>query len=209
MQKHAEDLKKDIEAHLEKSAHQAREKSAHEVSEHIRKTAAGVADELLVSSSKDFHKQAGEIKAAVGEDIKATVKSQAEDAKKRLTALTHATVESLNKEGNAGLDVFRKHLHQTLKDFQDKETKNLEKHLEATVENLRGEIQKKLQSAMDQQLADAATQMSKQSDANLTAISAQLNEKKQQMVNEAEEAFRTKLAEVFASVLQPGARKAT
>ncbi|HLY60455.1 MAG TPA: hypothetical protein VKV95_06780 [Terriglobia bacterium] len=224
LQKHAENLKKDFDAHLEKSVHHAQEKSAKEVSEHIRKTAAGLAEELLASSAKDFHKQAGEFKAVVGEDIKTTVKSQTDDAKKRLTALTHTTVESLNKEGNAGLDEFRKHLHKTLKDFQDTEAKNLEKHLEATVENLRGEMQKaagefqektlselqsKMQSAVDQRLADAGAQMSKHGEESLTAISAQMNEKKQQMVNEAEDAFRSKLAEVFASVLQPGARKAT
>lgn len=224
LQKHAETLKKDFEGHLEKSVHHAQEKSSREISEHIRKTATGLADELLASSSKEFHKQAGEFKATVSEDIKSTVKSQTEDAKKRLSTLTHATVESLNKEGNAGLDEFRKHLHKTLKDFQDKEAKNLEKHLEATVENLRGEMQKaaasfqdktlsemqaKLQSAVDQRLADGAAQMSKQAEENLAAISAQLNEKKQQMVNEAEDAFRAKLAEVFASVLQPVAKKAT
>ncbi|HEV2349740.1 MAG TPA: hypothetical protein VG028_07850 [Terriglobia bacterium] len=281
LQKQSEVLMKDFEAHLEKAVHHARTKSAKDISEHIHTTATGVSEELLASSAKEFHKQAGEFKVAIGEDIKATVKTQAEEARKRLTALTHSTVESLNKEGNAGLDEFRKHLHKTLKDVQDKEGQNLEKHLEAAglkyrehmqqelqkdtsaateravahfrgkmeesgkisvesaqnqisdtvrknadvlVENLRGELEKeaatfqektlaeihaKLQSIVDQQVVDGVAQMSKQAERNLATVSIQMNEKKMQMVNEAEEAFRAKLAEVFASMLQPGARKAT
>lgn len=250
LQKQSEVLTRDFDAHMEKSVHQAREQSARDISKHIHKTATGLSEELLASSAKEFHKQADGFKAAVGEDIKTTVKTQSEDAKKRLTALTHATVESLNKEGNAGLDEFRKHLHKTLKDFQEKEGHHLEKHLEATgqkhrehmqkefqkdadaarkesetlAENLRGEMQKtaaafqeksladihtQLQSAVDRQLADAAAQMSKHAEQSLAEVSTQLNEKKQQMVNEAEEALRAKMAEVFASVLQPGARKTT
>jgi hypothetical protein len=281
LQRQVEALIKDFESHLEKSVHHSQEKSAKDISAHIHKTASGLAEELLASTAKDFHRQTDELKAAASEDIKTTVKTQTEDAKKRLGAMTHATVESLNKEGNAGLDEFRKHLHKTLKDFQDKEGQTLAKHLEAegqryreqmqqqigtdtrkaaeravaefsakigesekssvesaqkqiadaaqkdaaaAVENLRGEMQKaaatfqektlgeihaKLQSTVDQQLADAAAQMSRQAEQNLATISSQLNEKKQQMVNEAEEAFRAKLAEAFASMLQPGARKVT
>jgi len=250
LQKQAEVLRNDFEAHLEKAAQQAQEKSGKDISEHVRKTGTSTAEELLASSATSFHKQAGEFKAALSEDLKATVKTQAEEAKKKLAALTHATVESLNKEGNAGLEEFRKHLHKTLKDFQDKEGQNLEKHLETAgqkyrehlqkelqkdvdaarkdagtvAETLRGEMQKEaatfqekamteiranLQSTIDQQLADVAAQMARQTEQSLGALSTQLNEKKLQAVNEAEEAFRAKLAEVFAGMLQPGAKKTT
>lgn len=281
LQKRVEVLMKDFDAHLEKSVHQSQEKSTKDISEHLRKTATDLSEELLAASAKGFHHQAAELKSAIGEDIKTTAKTQTDDAKKRLATLTHATVESLNKEGNAGLEEFRKHLHKTLKDFQDKEGQVLEKHLQAAgqkyrdhmqqeiqkdtsaateqamaqfrgklddtakssvesaqkqiadaahkdadglVETLRSEMQKtaatfqektladlhaRLQSTVDQQMADAAAQISKQAEQSLAVISTELNTKKQQMVNEAEEAFRTKLAEVFASVLQPGAKKTT
>ena len=58
---------------------------------------AGAAEDLLASSAKELQKQAHEAGAATREDLKAMLNNLAEEAKKRLTALTNSTVESLGE----------------------------------------------------------------------------------------------------------------
>ena len=58
-------------------------------------------------------------------------------------------------------------------------------------------------------MAEVFARMNKQEEESLATITQHMTEKKEQMVAEADEAFRAKLAEAFSAMLQPGSKKTT
>ncbi len=117
----SESLVCDFEDHLQES----RDREVLEASEHLHKAA----DNLKGLIAKDFHEQGLEAGKALKDDLKASWKGLAEDARRQLLNLATHTAESMNTEAGAGLEEFRHQLQKSVKDLQDKSAEELENHL--------------------------------------------------------------------------------
>ena len=108
----------------------------------------------------------------------------------------------IDQSSNASLDNFRKETGNLLDEVALRLQHSVRSFQSATADEVRAELQK----ASDNLLEVSAGQMRKQTEQTLELVTERLKEKEEEVVNDAADVFRSRIAEIFA-ILQAGPKK--
>lgn len=193
-EKHREALLKQLQQDMDEAAEQAVAQihakidlSVKEASETVNKNVASAAVFLGAIEEKarvdlEGHARKHEERA----------KSSVEAGEKRLAELSAVARETLAKE----MELLAK----------DRQSQGAEGAGKFETLNL-DEVPARLRSATEKLIEESTALLTKQAEEIILSVSEKLNQQKETAVNEASEALRAKLADMFATVLQPGAPK--
>ncbi len=193
-EKHREALLKDLHHDADEATvrvlaelHAKVDRSVKEASETVNKNVASAAVFLGAIEEKARVDLEGHARK-----YEERAKSSLEAGEKRLAEVSAVARETLAKEMEL---VVRDRQSQGAEGAGKFETQNLD------------EVPARLRSATEKLIEESTALLTKQAEEIILSVSEKLNQQKETAVNEASEALRTKLADMFATVLQPGAQK--
>lgn len=144
-----------------------------------------------------FHEKIREEVAALEKqsgETEARAKASLDNLQAQMRDVSKAAIESVSREFEVLLESLRKQMEEAAGRF---EAQNLEA------------ILSRLRSTTDKLADESAALLAKQAEENVILVAEKLNEQKEAVVNEAGDALRAKLAEMFSTVLQPRSSRAT
>lgn len=204
---------RELESHFQKSAEKHREALLKQLQQDVDETAERAVAQIhakidlsVKEASETVNKNVASAAVFLGAiEEKARVdlegharkyeeraKSSVETGEKRLAELSAVARETLAKE-----------MELLVKDRQSQGAEGAGKF---ELQNL-DEVPARLRSATEKLIEESTALLTKQAEEIILSVSEKLNQQKETAVNEASEALRTKLADMFATVLQPGAPK--
>ena len=197
LQEALEKKRASLSAFLDQQAEQCREQAGLQIRAFAEQVVTKATDELdrqLGRNTRTLAEMAD--KARVG--LEAHVQKTEVEAKNSVWEYQRQIDES----GSAALDKFRKETSTLVDEVVFRLQHSVRSFQSETADEVRAELQK----ASDNLLEVSAAQMRKQTEQTLELITVRLKEKEEEVVNDAAEAFRTRIADIF-TILQTGTRK--
>jgi hypothetical protein len=221
-----EKIAKELERHQAKAEHAHvqldkalagfQEKAASELESHFQKSAERHREALLKQLQRETDEATERGVAGVRAKIDLSVKESSETVNRNVAsaAVFLGAIEEktrVNLEGHA-------------RDYAESAKGSVSREFEVLLENLRKQIEEavgrfeaqnldamlsRLRNATDKLVEESAALLAKQAEENVIYVAEKVNEQKEALVNEAGEALRAKLAEMFSPALQPRSPRAT
>ena len=183
---------------LEQQAEQCREQAALQIK--------ALSEQAVIKSTDELDRQLGRSTRTIAElGDKARVGLEAHVQKTEVEAKNSVWEfqRQIDESGSAALDKFRKETSTLVDEVVFRLQHSVRSFQSETSEEVRAELQK----ASDNLLEVSAAQMRKQTEQTLELITVRLKEKEEEVVNDAAEVFRTRIADIF-TILQTGTKKA-
>ncbi len=175
----------EIPEHLRKSAQEAAEGLRAQFVDSLEQSRAQFIETLAASvkdaqesSRQQLRQDATEVLAGLRGELKAAVKSLAEETRVNLAALTRSTVEAMNREGQSGLDQYRAVLRKGLQEHADKGARELVAQIERGLESRRDALEAQLRKAADEATAQAVMNVRTSAEELLKEAAQTLNQQK-------------------------------
>jgi|GEM_PF-748101 len=204
---------RDLESHFQKSAEKHREallkdlhRDADEATERVLAELHAKVDRSVKESSETVNKNvasAAVFLGAIEEKARVDLEGHARKYEERAKSSVEAGEKRLAELSAAARETLAKEMELLVKDRQSQGAEGAGKF---ETQNL-DEVPARLRSATEKLIEESAALLTKQAEEIILSVSEKLNQQKETAVNEASEALRTKLADMFATVLQPGAPK--
>ncbi len=109
-----------------------------------------ISGSLLQSAADSLHRDFGQLSDSLQKDLKALQVTLTEQARKQLTAMSHSTVETLNKEALGGLEEFRTRLHKAARESHEERLRDLQANFQEAMEKQRAALAELLQQQTEQ-----------------------------------------------------------
>lgn len=219
---------------LQRTVGEYQEKFAPELEAKLRELSSNLGRHMVEQLQTEAVGAADRATAQIGERVDARVK-EASDAVKLHVGSGAVFLQELQEKGETNLkgqlaqidaasDAAIEKIRSQIDGFAQSIQEQLTKESQSVVQEFRTQLERaaqlmhhhsleeigaSLQEAIDRLVEQAATQLTAQAQENIAVIAERLEERKEIVVNEAEEALRMKLAQVFAAILEPGSRKTT
>ncbi len=166
-----------------------------------------LSEQMVSTAAENLERQVGKTSRTVGEQTeqaRASLEIQAQKIALEAQAQIKDYQRQVEQSSNAALDKFRQdtgilleevvfRLQQSVRDFQN---------------STGNEVLTELQKASNNLLEVSAAQMRKQTEQTLEVITERLKAKEEEVVSEATNVFRTRIADIF-SILQEGSKKSS
>ncbi len=165
---------------------------------------------VLAEAKENVREMARTAAKEFGDDLKAAQKAQAESAKKQLSVMVKATVDTLNKEAAAGLGEYRKELGKILKEQQSRTLADLEgqsqKAAATDLQKMLKEFKARGAGEIEALAADLQGQtkdsMGRALENALAAFETGMKERQDQAIAEAADLFRNSIAQMLLAPQQ-------
>ncbi len=186
-----------ISAFLQQQAEQSRDHAALQIktiTEQIVAKATDALDRQMGRNTRMLADLGDQARAGLDnqvQKIEMETKNSVWEFQRQIDQSSGASIDKFRREMGTLVDEVVSRLHQSVRTFQS-----------STSDEIRAELEK----ASDNLLEVSAAQMRKQTEDTLELITEKLKEKEEEVVNDAADVFRGKIAEIFA-ILQPGPKK--
>ncbi len=211
-----ESLLEDVQARLDKALLAVQEKAPGAVLESLERSSK----EFVATLGKDLQIKASSSLGPLLDELREEGRKVVEDSRKQLSSLSQQTQSAMEKEALKLAEEQNIRLRKQLKDVKDQRTHEisdsvkgeLEKHREATLSQFQTQLEQAFHASHEKsltefkegireellkQLEEAASEFDKRTEENLELFSEQLNEKKEAIVSQATEMFRSKIGQMF------------
>ncbi len=213
----------EFRGHLKKSAQENLEKATRELEAELRKAADRERQEPLTRIEEESSKAAANALKEASDTINKHIGSGAvflkeleEQARTRLEALSEkmdslvrASESELEKNAadfsTAAMQGMRASSDALAERFQEQ----VEKSTQEVASKFADDLHRKLGGATEKLVEESAAVLSEQCQKGLELAAAEFEKLKDRLVNETEEAIRSRLAEAFSSIFMPGGRRVT
>ena len=212
----SESLLEDVQARLDKAFLAAQEKAPGAVLESLERSSK----EYVATLGKDLQIKASISLGPLLDELREAGRKVVDDGRKQLSTLSQQTRKAMEKEALKLAEEQNIRLKKTLQDFQhqgpheieDSVKRVLEKSREAILSQFQTELEQAFHASHEKSLAqfkqsireellkqfeEAAAEFDKRTQENLELFTDQLNEKKEEIVAQAAEMFRSKIGQMF------------
>ena len=212
----SESLLEDVQARLDRAFLAVQEKAPGVVLESLERSSK----EFVATLGKDFQLKASSSLGPLHDELREAGRKVVEDSRKQLSTVSQQTRHAMEKEALKLGEEQNIRLRKTLQDFQDQGTHEiddsvkrvLEKRRDAILSQFQTQLEQALQASHEKSLAqfkqsireellkqfeEAAAEFDKRTQENLELFTDQLNEKKEAIVAQATEMFRSKIGQMF------------
>lgn len=165
-----------------------------------------LSEQIVAKATEGLERQAGKSTRAVtefGDQARVALENQCQKIELEAKNSLWEYQREMEQASNASLDKFRKDTGVLL----DEVVFRLQQSVRSFQSTTADEVLSELQKASDNLLEVSAAQMRKQTEQSLNLITERLKEKEQEVVSDAANVFRNRIAEIFA-ILQSGSQKA-
>ncbi len=209
-------LLEDVQARLDKAFLAVQEKASGAVLESLERSSK----DLAATLGKDFQIRASTSLGPLLDELREAARKVVDDGRKQLSTLGKQTRNSLEKEALNLAEEQNLRLRKQLQDFREQGTHEIDDSVKGVLEKRREAILGQFQTQLEQafrasheksleqfkqgireellkQFEAAAAEFDKRTQENLELFTDQLNEKKEEIVAQAAEMFRSKIGQMF------------
>jgi len=164
-----------------------------------------VSEQIVGKATEELDRQAGKSTrtlAELGEQARVGLENQIQKIEVEAKNSVWEYQRQIEQSNNAAVDRFRKETGALLDEVVFRLQDSVRSFQNAAANDVRGELQK----ASDNLLEVSAAEMRRQTERTLETITERLKEKEEEVVSDAANVFRSKIADIFA-ILQAGPKK--
>ena len=164
-----------------------------------------ISEQIVAKATEALDRQVGKSTrtvAELGEQTRVGLENQSQKIEMEAKNSIWEYQKQMEQSSNASLDKFRKETGILLDEVVFRLQQSVRSFQSATADEVLGELQK----ASDNLLEVSAAQMRKQTEQSLDLITERLKEKEEEVVSDAANVFRSRIADIFA-ILQESSKK--